>query len=174
MSDYFEIQVRLNVLWKYVASRGYHFYNQTNWATEDQYPGRQVFITHETCPTSRLCDPYSCAVQIRYEGTYRDRLDTVGHIPRETSRFVFYFIEMGCIVEGIVADISHRRSPIPSGGLEIKLKLYFRHSSISLVEQLGSFIARYDYELDRQPVVRENVEVEEAEDQLQDSDHAIM
>ena len=142
--------------------------------TEDQYPGRQVFITHETCPTSRLCDPHSCAVQIRYEGTYRARLDTVGHIPREISRVVFYFIEMGGMVEGIVADKSHRRSPIPSGGLEIKLKLYFRHSSISLVEQLGSFIARYDYELDRQLVVRENVEVEEAEDQLQDSDHAIM
>ena len=39
----------------------------------------------------------------------------------------FYFIEMGGIIEGIVADINYRRSPIPSGGLEIKLKLYFRH-----------------------------------------------
>ena len=52
-------------------------------------------------------------MQIRYEGTYRARLDTVGHIPREIYRFVFYFIEMGGMVEGIVADISHRRSPMP-------------------------------------------------------------
>ena len=38
-------------------------------------------------PPHDFANPYSCAVQIRYEGTYRARLDTVGHIPREISWF---------------------------------------------------------------------------------------
>ena len=101
-------------------------------------------------------------MQIRYEGIYRTRLDTVSHIPREISRFVFYFIEIGGMVEGIVTDMNDRKSPRPSGGFEIKLKvhLYFRHSSISLVEQLRSFIAGYNYDLDRHPVVRDLEDVE--------------
>ena len=38
--------------------------------------------------------------------------------------------------------------------------LYFRHPIISLVEQLRSLITRYNYDLDRQPVVRDLEDVE--------------
>ena len=62
---------------------------------------------------------------------------------------------MGGMIEGTVVDLAHRRSPIPSGGLEIKLKVYFRHTQISLVEQLRSFISRYNYEWESQPVVED-------------------
>ena len=47
-------------------------------------------------------------MQIRYAGTYRTRLDSVGHITRKIFQFVFYFIEMAGIVEGIVADFEGR------------------------------------------------------------------
>ena len=66
---------------------------------------------------------------------------------------MFFFIELGGMVEGVVVDLTARRSPIPSGGLEIKLKLYSRHASVSLVEQLRGFISRYEWETDNQPMI---------------------
>ena len=56
------------------------------------------------------------------------------------------FTELGKMVQEIVVDLTARRSPIPSGGLEIKLKLYFRHTGVSSVEQLRSFLSRYEWE----------------------------
>ena len=148
-----ELQVRANVFWKYVACRGYHVYNEVIWLKEDQYPGKQVFVVQETSLQSRASDPYCCAIQIRYEGTYHVRFDTVGHVPREISRFFYFFLEMGGMIEGILVDSTRRRSPIPSGGLEVKLKLYFRHTSVSIVEKLKSCISRYNYEWETQPTV---------------------
>ena len=90
-------------------------------------------------------DPYCCAIQISRAGRLHNL--TIGHIPREISRFVFFFLHHGGSVDGKVIDLNRRRSPIPCGGLEIKLKLYFRHaSSMSLVEQMKEFISRYNYE----------------------------
>ena len=43
---------------------------------------------------------------------------TVGHIPREISRDIFYFLQEGGSVTGSVADIYHPVSPIPEGVLE--------------------------------------------------------
>ena len=78
---------------------------------------------------------------------------------------MYYFIEMGGMVEGTVADLTHRRSPIPSGGLEIKLRVYFRHTSVSLVEQLRGFITRYNYDWETQPVIgSQNANSDEDED----------
>ena len=54
-----------------------------------------------------------------------------------------------------------RKSPIPSGGLEVKLKLFFRGSSMSLVDQMRQFISRYDYDW------------EQPADDNEDSDNAI-
>jgi hypothetical protein len=54
---------------------------------------------------------------------------------------------------GALADLTHRRSPIPSGELEIKLEVYFRHTSVSLEEQLRAFTTRYNYDWETQPVI---------------------
>ena len=56
-------------------------------------------------------------------------------ITRGISRFMWSFnrIELGEMVEGIVVDLNARSSPIPSEGLETKLKLYFRHTELILV-----------------------------------------
>ena len=57
---------------------------------------------------------------------YFDVYDTVGHIPREISRHVYYFITAeGGRVSGTVLSTNYRYSPIPAGGLEIHLKLRF-------------------------------------------------
>ena len=58
-------------------------------------------------------------------------------------------------MEGHVVDLNKRQSPIPSGGTEIKLKLYFRHTSINLVEKLKGLIKRYQYDLDDADLIHE-------------------
>ena len=42
---------------------------------------------------------------------------TVGHIPRELSRFIYFFLHEGGSVNGTVADTHARVSPRPEGGL---------------------------------------------------------
>lgn len=41
---------------------------------------------------------------------------TVGHIP---SRFVFFSLQVGGAMSGIVVDTKHKVSPIPESGIEI-------------------------------------------------------
>ena len=49
--------------------------------------------------------------------------------------------------DGIVVDLNQRRSPIPSGGTEIKLKPFFRNASFNLVnEKLEDLVERYKYD----------------------------
>ena len=50
-------------------------------------------------------------------------------------------------MDGVVADLNKRQSPIPSGGTEIKLKLYFRHTPMDLIEKLEGLVSRYKYDL---------------------------
>lgn len=54
-------------------------------------------------------------------------LETVGDIPRNVSEYLFYLIgeNEGC-VDGFVLSTRYRLSPIPSGGLEIRLILTFK------------------------------------------------
>ena len=54
------------------------------------------------------------------------QLVTVGHIPLEVSKLCHYFMCHGGEINGVVEDSRQRRSPIPSGGLEVKLKLNFQ------------------------------------------------
>ena len=54
------------------------------------------------------------------------RLVTVGHVPLEISKICHYFITHGGEISGTVEDSKPRRSPIPSGGLVVKLSLTFK------------------------------------------------
>ena len=66
-----------------------------------------------------LEDPYAVAWKLQK----KDKLVpvVVCHIPREISRFVWYFIKYGGKVCSQVHSERPRLSPIPSGGLEILL-----------------------------------------------------
>ena len=69
-------------------------------------------------------DPYACAIKIK--NRFFDSLITVGHIPREISWHVHYFIRIeGDKVIGHVKSLAYRPSSIPSEGLEIPLQLTF-------------------------------------------------
>ena len=54
------------------------------------------------------------------------QLVTVGHVPLEVSKLCYYFMRHNGEISGVVEDSRHRRSPIPSGGLEVNLKLTFK------------------------------------------------
>ena len=109
-----------------LASRGFHHYKVTTWP--DVYDGEMVSVVRETDPNSLQHDRYACSVKRIKEGrgVLMARLVTVGHVPLEISKICHYFIIHGGEISGTAEDSKPRRSPIPSGGLEIKLNLTFK------------------------------------------------
>ena len=52
--------------------------------------------------------------------------NVAGHVPQEISRFVYFFLHHGGIVDATVEDERYRPSPIAKGGLEIVLRATFK------------------------------------------------
>ena len=141
-----------------IASRGYHVYMHTTWL--NAYDGERVLVEIETNAESKMVDPYCCAVKIKNN---LQIWTTVGHIPREISRFVFYFIQdEGGNVEGTLLSTVYPPSPIPAGGLEVPVKLIFSCRRYITHQEMVDFINRYDY----------NAEIEYVEEPQQSSEHA--
>ena len=65
-------------------------------------------------------DPYAVAWKLK--NINRIAPVVVGHIPREISRAICFFLEKGGTVTGKVFEERCRPSPIPKGGLEILLQ----------------------------------------------------
>ena len=103
-----------------VWSRGYHAYRNDPWETI--YVGQKIMIMRQSENTH---DPYACSVNINSKSRLTGRTITVGHIPRELSRFFWFFIKRGGSINGFVKSVAHRKSPIAEGGLEVPLKLAF-------------------------------------------------
>ena len=83
----------------------------------------QLFATVDNHPANLVHDPYVIAWKLLKRGTLAPV--TVGHVPREVSRFVYMFMKRGGQLKARVIDNSFYRSPIPQGGLEIKLESTF-------------------------------------------------
>ena len=73
---------------------------------------------------------------------------TVGHIPREVSRHVYYFIKTeGSFVNGSVISTKYRPSLIQSGGLEVPLLIKFSCPEQKTFEKMKKFVGSlYDYD----------------------------
>ena len=78
----------MNLFSTEIGSRGYHGYRDTIW--RDIRVNQPVVVCQETNPLSKVYDPYCCKITI----SRRDRIGpvTVGHVPREISRYVYYFL----------------------------------------------------------------------------------
>ena len=86
--------------------------------------GRKSYSRNGIKKSSLEVDPYACVIKIK--NRFFDSLITVGHIPREISRHVHFFIKTeGGKVIGHVKSLTYRPSPIPLGGLEILLQPTF-------------------------------------------------
>ena len=121
-----------------IASRGYHIYMHTIW--QNAFVGERVIVQPETNIESKMLDPYCCAVKIKDGHVW----STVGHIPREISRYVYFFLHAeGGNIDGTLQ--SYRPSPIPAGGLEVPLNLNFHCRKFCIHEKAIGFISQYDY-----------------------------
>ena len=96
-----------------------------------------------------------------------------GHILREISRFVWHFLNYGGKVDAKVHSECHRRSPIPSGGLEIILLAKFAISDEKrrYLAHLSTLIRR-NYKVNEEVMDQENGQVNEDDIGLFDDDQA--
>ena len=95
--------------------RGYHEYRAI-WRP----------VLHELLSTiherGNRYDRYAIAARKALPGTIAVE-STVGHLPREISRFTCFIIQHGALVIVKVLDTQHRRSPLVQGGLEIPIEV---------------------------------------------------
>ena len=70
-----------------IASRGYHVYKETSWSNAKL--NDEVKVELETDVKSLSTEPYACAIKARH--SYFVGWKIVGHIPREISRYVYFF-----------------------------------------------------------------------------------
>ena len=137
-----------------IASRGYHVFKETSWSNAKE--GDEVKVELETNKSSNKTDPYACAIRAKEE--YFKGWKTVGHIPREISRHVYFFIKSeGGSVNGIVISTKYRTSPIPSGGLKIPLLLTFSCSKAINFGKMQTFVKTlHDYNFNGTVIEEEN------------------
>ena len=83
-----------------------------------------IFAEKESSKTAVEHDPYSIAWKKKNKS--KITADVVGHVPKEISRAVFFFISRGGKVIGRVLNEKRDPSPIPKGGLEILLMVQFK------------------------------------------------
>ena len=67
---------------------------------------------------------------------------TMGHIPREISRYIYFFIkdENGKVFDTFV---KYKVSPIPSGGLEVSLPLSFSCKERWVINTIEMFVEEF-------------------------------
>ena len=151
-----------------VASRGWHKYGKTIW--KNPKIGELLQAKREANPVALNIDPYSVAWMLKR----KDKLVpiVVGHIPREISRFVWFFLGYGGDVKGKVHSQKCQASPIPNGGLEIILTARFSitDKKKEILEHLKILIEK-NYvlqELDNSKAMDDDKEKEEEEHQEED------
>ena len=142
-----------------IASRGYHVFKETSWSNAKE--GDEVKVELETNKSSKKIDPYACA--IRAEEEYFKGWKTVGHIPREISRHVYFFYKIrGRFCQWDIISTKYRTSPIPAGGLEIPLLLTFSCSKAINFEKMKTFVQTlYDYKFTGTVIEEENCDDED-------------
>jgi len=129
-----------------IASRRYHVYKNVNW--DGVKANDKVAVEIEANRDSLKIDPYACAVKAMVGNP--EKLETVGHVPREISRHVYFFLkEEGGKVDGYVLSTQYRPSPIPAGGLEIPLLLNFKSPRYVTHQKMKDFLTKlysWDFE----------------------------
>ena len=126
-----------------VAARGYHVYKNTTW--DQAKDGDKVLVEIESDKKSKEIDPYCCSIRT----SVNQQIKTVGHIHREVSRHVYFFLkDKHGRIDGTVKSIDYRLSPIPTGGLEIPLTLNFkcvRYITHTKMREFMSTLHSFDY-----------------------------
>ena len=120
-----------------IASRVFHVYKETTWSNAKV--GDEVKVEVESNLKSIAHDPYSCALKAKHESFTGWK--TVGHTPREISRYVYFIIKQsGGRVHGKLKSLKYKPFPIPAGGLEVPLLLKFAPQDKWVTDKLEEFV----------------------------------
>ena len=103
-------------------------------------PASKVKVMKETNETSIDIGSYCYKITIKSICLICDIL--VGHITRELSSLVFYFVHEGGSVTRTFASITARESPIPEGELEIPIIMYFIHENKLILEKINTYVEK--------------------------------
>ena len=95
--------------------RGYHVYGNTeNWKP---YVGEYIAFRQEHA------NPHDRFAVIGQSDINGRVAITVGHVPREISRHIWYALHYGAVITARVTDPTPKWSPLVQGGLEISLEM---------------------------------------------------
>ena len=98
------------------ALRGFHVYKNTeNWTP---VKGQQLTFHREF---NNIYDRFAVAGRTLLPGKLAP--STVGHVPREISRYIWYALRYGTMITAEVKDVHKKRSPLVQGGLEITIEM---------------------------------------------------
>ena len=104
--------------------------------------GDEVEVELETNHNSISVDPYACAIKAKHK--YFIGWKNVGHIPREISRHVYFFIKQeGEKVKGRLKSLAYKVSSIPSAVLEVPLVLSFSCDNKWVCDTMQEFVENY-------------------------------
>ena len=155
-----------------VASRGWHKYGKTVWT--NLKIGELLQAKREANLVALNIDPYSIARMLKR----RDKLVpiVVGHIPKEISRFVWFFLGYGGEVKGKVYSQKCQASPIPNGDLEIILiaRLSITDKKKKILEHLKTLIEKNYVLQEMDNSKKMNADKEEEEEEHQEEDVVIL
>ena len=72
-----------------IACRGYHVYRNSTW--QNAKSGDKVKVEIETNKSSKLIDPYACAIKIKHK--LFDTWLTVGHFSKGNTRHCYFLLK---------------------------------------------------------------------------------
>ena len=98
-----------------IGSQGYHVYRETT---------RQNITLHQQIKVLKQINSVLIVLRLRSKENRKGGF-IVCHIPRELSRFVFYFIHEGVSVTETLANITPILTSIAEGSLEIQIPMHF-------------------------------------------------
>ena len=105
-----------------LVSRRWHYYGKKTW----KRPKKDEIVFAEKDSNKTVLEHDSYFIAWKKKKKSKITADVVGHVSKEISRAVFFFISRGGKVVGRVLDEKCYPSPIPKGGLEILLMVQFK------------------------------------------------
>ena len=143
------------------AIRGYHVYcNSEGWTPK---MGEKISFRREF---DNKHDRFAVSAKSSLPG--RIAPVTVGHVPREISRYIWYALQKGALISEVI-DASPKRSPLLQGGLEVPIQMLVVWKYEKNLEILKNKLEQIDfnYEDESRAILEElNAEIQSSDDEF--------
>ena len=118
--------------------RGFHHYRHA----ENWQPFRRQLVRFKR-ELDNEKDRFAVAGHVRIQG--RAGRVTVGHVPRELSRYIWHALLWGCEFKASVKNPHYRPSPLMQGGLEIEIEVEVYWGDEEKCNKLKEYLASCNY-----------------------------